>query len=113
MAEKTILIVVKSKPFSNLNYYEALRTASGLLVEHRVIMIWTGDGIYAALKNADQKLTSKFYETFPDMEITLYVDKESLKERGFGKEDVIPEAKVISREEIPNLLLEAQASMVF
>lgn len=113
MPEKTIMIIVKSKPFSNLNYYEALRTASGLLVEHRVILIWMGDGIYAALKNADQKLTSKFFETFPDMEIRLYVEEESLKERGFGKEDIIPEAKVISRGEIPDLLLEAQASMVF
>lgn len=113
MPEKTVLIVVRSKPYSSLNYYEALRTASGLLVEHRVIMIWMGDGVYAVLRNADRNLTSKFFEVFPGMDISLYVEEESLKERGFGKEDIIPEAKVISREEVPELILEAQASIVF
>ncbi|MEM2985074.1 MAG: DsrE family protein [Candidatus Jordarchaeaceae archaeon] len=113
MGEKTVLIFVKSKPFSNLNYYEALRVASGLLVQHRVILIWMGDGVYAALKDADKRLTSKFYEVFPDMDITLYVEEESLKERGLGKEDIIPEAKIISRNEVPGLVLEAQASIVF
>ncbi|MFB0560351.1 MAG: DsrE family protein [Candidatus Lokiarchaeia archaeon] len=113
MPEKTVLIIVKSKPYSSLNYYEALRTASGLLVEHRVILIWMGDGVYAVLKNADRNLTGRFFEIFPDMDIKLYVEEESLKERGFGREDVIPDTEVISKEEIPGLILDAQASIVF
>jgi len=87
--------------------------ASGLLVQHRVVLIWMGDGVYAALKGADRSLTSKFYEVFPDMDIKLYVEEESLEERGLGKEDIIPEANVISRDKIPELVLEAQASIVF
>lgn len=113
MPEKTVLIIVKSKPYSSLNYYEALRTASGLLVEHRVILIWMGDGVYAVLKNADRNLTGRFFEIFPDMDIKLYVEEESLKERGLGREDVIPDTEVISKEEIPGLILDAQASIVF
>ncbi len=113
MSEKTIMVIVKSKPYSSLNYYEALRTASGLLSQHRVILIWMGDGVYAVLKNADKTLTNQFYEIFPDMEIKLYVEEEALKERGFDKGDVIPDAKVVGNEEISDLLLSSQASMVF
>jgi len=104
---------VKSKPFSTLNYYETLRTASGLLVEHRVYLVWIGDGVYAALKDADRTLTGKFFEVFPDMDIRLYVEEEALKERGYEKEDFIPEADVISREKVSELLLETQTSIVF
>ncbi|WXG39238.1 MAG: DsrE family protein [Candidatus Freyarchaeum deiterrae] len=113
MSEKTVMVVVKSKPYSSLNYYEALRTASGLLSQHRVILFWMGDGVYAALKNADKTLTSQFFEIFQGMEIKLYVEEEALKERGFLKGDVISEAEVVDREKISELLLAAQASMVF
>lgn len=113
MSEKVVMVVVKSKPFSGLNYYEALRTASGLLSQHRVLLIWMGDGVYAALKNADQTLTGQYFEIFQDMEIKLYVEEEALMEKGFGKADVIPNAEVVSREKISELILAAQASIVY
>jgi sulfur relay (sulfurtransferase) DsrF/TusC family protein len=72
-----------------------------------------GDGIYAALKNADRTLTNQFFEIFSGMEIKLYVEGEALKERGFLKGDVIPDAEVVDKEKISDLLLSAQASMVF
>jgi sulfur relay (sulfurtransferase) DsrF/TusC family protein len=112
MPGKTVLIIVKSKPFSGLNYYEALRVAAGLW-EHKVSLIWMGDGIYAALKNADTTLTSRFFEEFQGLNINLYVEEEALKKRGFGIEDVLPNAKVINRGKISELLLDAQASLVF
>jgi sulfur relay (sulfurtransferase) DsrF/TusC family protein len=113
MSEKMVMVVVKSKPYTSLNYYEALRTSAGLLSQHRVTLIWMGDGIYAALKNADKTLTNQFFDIFQGMEIKLYIEEEALKERGFLKEDVITDAEVVDREKISDLLLNAQASIVF
>lgn len=112
MPGKKVLIIVKSKPFSILNYYEALRVATGLW-EHQVSIIWMGDGIYAALKNADITLTGRFFGEFQGLNINLYVEEEALKERGFGVEDVLPSAKVVTKKKISELLLDAQASLVF
>ena len=54
--EKELLIVIKSAPFRNLNYYEGLRTAAGLW-DHTVKILWTGKGVYGALNMVDNTLT--------------------------------------------------------
>jgi sulfur relay (sulfurtransferase) DsrF/TusC family protein len=103
---------VKSKPYSQINYYEALRVAVGLW-EHKVNIIWMNDGVYAVLKDADMSLTEKFFKEFEDLEINLYVEKKALKKRGFEKEDILLDTKVIDNKRISELISEAQASLVF
>lgn len=112
MPAKKISILVKSKPFSRINYYEALRLALGLW-EHQVSVVWMGDGVYAVLKGADRTLTDQFYQELPGMNVGLFVEEESLKERGLGRDDVVPEVRVVRRSEVPDLLLGSDASLVF
>ena len=112
MPEKTIVMIVKSKPFSTLNYYEVLRVAVGLW-EHRVSVIWMGDGVYSALKNADKTLTSRFLGELQGLNIDLYVEQEALKERGLEAEDVLPDAKAVDSTQIAELIANADASLVF
>ena len=100
---------MKSTPFRRINYYEALRVAVGLW-DHQVSVIWMGEGIYAALKNMDKTLTKQLFE---ELDINMYVKEEALKERGFQIEDTISEAKVVNREQISELILDTQASIVF
>jgi len=109
MSGKNVLIIIKSTPFRRINYYEALRVAVGLW-EHNVNLIWMGDGIYAALNNMDQTLTNQFFE---ELDLNLFVEEEALLERGFKVTDVLQNAKVINREKISELILGAQASLVF
>ncbi len=71
--EKELLIVIKSAPFRNLNYYEGLRTAAGLW-DHTVKILWTGKGIFGALNMVDSTLTKKFLTDLPDIDIEMYVD---------------------------------------
>jgi sulfur relay (sulfurtransferase) DsrF/TusC family protein len=113
MSEKTVLIIVKSIPFSQLNYYEALRVATGLQGEHKVSLLWIGNGIYSTLIKADNTLTTKFLEQFEDLEVNLFVEEEALNVRGIQKKDVIPQAKVVNREEISKLVAETEVSLVF
>jgi tRNA 2-thiouridine synthesizing protein C len=112
MAEKTVLIIVKSMPFSQLNSYEALRVASGL-TEHKISLLWMGDGIYSVLIKADHTLTMRFLDQFEDLEIKLFVEKEALNSRGIQTNDVISQAKVVDREEISQLIAETEVSLVF
>jgi sulfur relay (sulfurtransferase) DsrF/TusC family protein len=109
MSEKNVLIIIKSTPFRRINYYEALRVAVGLW-EHTVSVIWMGDGIYAALNSMDQTLTNRFLE---EIDLNLFVEEEALHERGFKVSDVLHNAKVINREKISELILDAQTSLVF
>jgi len=112
MPEKTVLIFVKSRPFSSLNYYEALRVAVGLW-EHHVSVIWMGNGVYSALKNADRSLTDRVFGELQGLDLHLYVEEEALKERGFRPEDVLPDAKVVNNKQIAELIASADASLVF
>lgn len=110
--EKEMLLVIKSAPFTNLNYYEGLRTAAGLW-DHTVKILWTGQGIYGALSNVDQTLTKKFLADLPDLDIELYVDQSALESNGFGEEDLVDEVELADSEKIKELIEETEASLVF
>lgn len=104
--------MLKSKPFSKINYYEALRTAAGLW-EHQVTFIWMGDGVYAALKDVDTSLTSRYFSELPDAGITLFAEEEALKERGFDADDLMEGVAVANATKISELLGDAQVTLVF
>lgn len=110
--EKQVLIIIKSAPFTNLNYYEALRTAAGLW-DHEVKILWTGKGVLGALNNVDQMLTKKFLSDLPDLDIEMYVDVEALTEAGFDEDDLVDYVETIGEDKILELFEEAEASLVF
>jgi len=110
--EKKILIMIKSAPFTNLNYYEALRTAAGLW-DHEVKVLWTGKGIYGALNNVDQTLTKKFLVDLPDLDIELYVEEKALMATGFGDDDLVDEVELADNQKISELIEEAETSLVY
>jgi sulfur relay (sulfurtransferase) DsrF/TusC family protein len=104
--------MIKSAPFTNLNYYEALRTAAGLW-DHEVKVLWTGKGVYGALNNVDQTLTKKFLGDLPDLDIELYVDEKALMKAGFSPDDLVDEAQLVDSEKIGELIDDAEASLVY
>ena len=112
MTEKKTLVVIKSRPFTDLNYYEALRTAAGLW-EHSVSVLWMGDGVYATLKDADMSITGKFIEDLPDLDVELYVHVEALNENGFTEENLIDGVQLADMKAIRELYESAEASLVF
>jgi len=112
MAEKNMLVIIKSAPYTTLNSYEAMRVAVGLW-DHEVSILWMGDGAYSLLKGADHGLTGKFLEDLPDLEVQAYVDEESLRVRGLRAEDILDGITPASGEKVEELILEAEASLVF
>ena len=112
MAEKKLLFIVKSPPYTDLNYYEALRTAVGAW-EHEVRVLWTGDGVYAVLREADHTLTKQFITDIPDLDIELYIDTESLQARGLDASEVLDNITTLDEEGLTGLLSWAEVSLVF
>jgi predicted peroxiredoxin len=110
--EKKLLVMVKSAPITTLNYYEALRTAAGLW-DHEVKLLWTGKGVYGAVKTVDQTLTKKFLSDLPDLDIELYVDEAILKEEGFDEGDLVDEVRLADEAKIIELIGEAEATLVY
>ncbi len=112
MPGKKVCVLLKSKPFSTINYYEALRAAAGLW-EHQVTFIWMDDGVYAALKDIDTSLTSRYFSELPDAGIALFVEEEALMERGFTADNLMAGIAVANGAKISELLGEAQVTLVF
>lgn len=104
--------MIKSAPFTDLNYYEALRTAAGLW-DHEVKVLWIGKGIFGALNNVDQTLTKKFLADLPDLDIELYVEESALTAASFVEEDLVDEVKLADKEKILELIGEAEATLVY
>lgn len=110
--EKELLIIIKSAPFTNLNYYEGLRTAAGLW-DHTVKILWTGKGVFGALEKADKSISKKFLTDFPDLDIELYVCQNSLFINGFLETDLVDNIELVDESKILELIMEAEASLVF
>lgn len=110
--EKKVLIMIKSAPLTNLNYYEGLRTAAGLW-DHQVKILWTGKGVLGALSNVDQTLTKKFLSDLPDLDIELYADEEALEKNGFSADDLVDSIELADSDKITKLIGEAEATLVY
>jgi hypothetical protein len=80
MPEKTILVVIRSPPHTTLDTYEGTRVAAGL-IEHRLRILYTGDGVYAASKAVDNKLSGQFLSDLPDLGAEFYADEDAMAER--------------------------------
>jgi sulfur relay (sulfurtransferase) DsrF/TusC family protein len=112
MHEKTLLIVIRSPPHTTLDTYEGTRVAAGL-VEHRLRILYVGDGVHAATKDSDHILTDQFLGDLPDLGVEFYADAEAMKARGLMEEDMLPIVKVADRAKLTELITEAETSLSF
>ena len=112
MAEKNLLVIIKSQPFTKLNYYEALRVGVGLW-DHDVTILWRDEGVYATIKNADRTLTEQFFKELPGLDTELLVDEEDLVVRGFTSDDLVDGIQPVGKDVIRGFIEKAEASLVF
>ncbi|MCX6649104.1 MAG: DsrE family protein [Candidatus Bathyarchaeota archaeon] len=112
MPEKSLLIIIRSPPHTTLDPYEGTRVAAGL-IEHRLRMLYTGDGVYAATKNTDHTLTGQFLSDLPDLGVEFYADAEAMRARGLREADMLPMVKVADDAKMKELVAGAEASLSF
>jgi sulfur relay (sulfurtransferase) complex TusBCD TusD component (DsrE family) len=112
MPEKNLLIIIKSAPYTTLDYYEGTRTAAGL-IEHKLRILYTGDGVYAATKASDKKLTGQFLSDLPDLGVELYADVGAMRERGIADSELASFIAPADAGKLTELVANAEASLVF
>ena len=110
--EKNLLIIIRSAPYTTLDYYEGIRAAAGL-IEHKLRILYTGDGVYAASRESDHTLTKQFLSDLPDLGVEFYADSESMMARRIAESDLLPMVKPAEGEKLKELIMEAEASLSF
>lgn len=109
---KTIVIILRKPPHGSLYPAEGLRVAVAVSAsETKVVSI--GDSVYAFLKEVDMTLYKHHLDFLKETEIPVFIDKDSLEERGLTKRDLVDAVTVKEHSEILNVIAEADATLTF
>ncbi|NPA41272.1 MAG: DsrE family protein [Aquificae bacterium] len=112
---KTVF-VLKGDPFS-WKAHEAFRVAIAVGMNHELTFVFIRDGVYTLTKWNPEELGvesfEKFYETLDFVNIELVVEDASMQERGLKETDFVREVKIMSAEEISEMLSSAEAVFVW
>ncbi len=116
MAEKKVLITFNRPPFGSIHYIEGQRASVGVisgLDEHNATCAYIGDGVYNTLKNVNREEQKGYLTTLSTKGVKIYVEKESLNERGIQESDIYDGAEVISRADLDKLVRTMDATVDF
>ena len=120
--EKTkVMFVRRSAPYGNIFEQEAIEAMIMFgAYEQDISVSFIDDGVYSLKKGQDPSLLGKknFSLTYmilkDDFEINhIYVEKESLEERGLNESDLITEVEVLDRNALREKMDEMKAFLPF
>ena len=110
---KKIMHVFRRAPHGTIYSYEALETVLIMAAyDQDISMAFIDDGVYALKKDQDTsdigiKGYMKTFTALDDYDVEkLYVDRQSLEERGLTKGDLIVDVEVLDSKEIGKLINE-------
>ncbi len=117
---KKFLYINRRAPHGTIYAHEALEVVLiGAAFEQDVSMAFLDDGVFQLKKdqNTDQISTKNFSKTFSALEMydveKLYVEKESLDERGISADDLAVDVKIISSDEMKQLITDSEVILNF
>lgn len=110
---KKIMHIIRRAPHGSIYSYEALETVLIMAAyDQDISMAFIDDGVYALKKDQDTseieiKGYMKTFTALDDYDVEkLYVDKQSLEERGLTKDDLIVDVEILESAEIGKLMAE-------
>ncbi len=119
--EKTkIMFVMRRPPHGAIYSYEGLEVVLiAAAYEQDISILFTGDGVFALVKTQDTselgiKGFVKTYRSLADYEVEkVYVDEQSLKERGLTQDDLIIGTELKNADEVHSLMEEQHVLLPF
>ena len=111
--EKNVVILLRQPPHGTLYPVEGLRMSVAVSADFDPITIAINDGVYAFLKDCDMTMYSMHIEFLKNIDLDIFVDKQSLNERGLTKEDLIDEVEVKEHGEIMKMIAESSTTIPF
>ncbi len=116
MAKKKVVVLIKSNPFS-WKVFEALRLAVGASMEHKMQVIFIKDGVYSLTDWKPQLIgiepIDKSIEALGMMEAEIIAEEEAIRERGVKLKNWPTEIKVLSKDDISELIKEAEVVLTW
>ena len=117
---KKFIYVNRKAPHGTIYAHEALEVVLiAAAFEQDVSLAFIDDGVYQLKKgqNTDGIATKNFTKTFGALEMydveKLYVEKESLDERGISADDLAVDVKIISSDEMKKLIIDSEVILNF
>lgn len=91
--EMKLVILLRQPPHGTLYPVEGLRMAVAT-EDFDPLVIAIDDGVYTFLKDTDKSVYQMHINFLKEIDLELWVDKQSLEERGLTKSDLIDEVDV-------------------
>ncbi len=116
MPQKQVVFTFTHPPYGSIWYTEGLRAVVGVTAgidEHRVDVVYLGDGVNFALKGVDRSDTAKYLGTIAKLGYKLHVERESLQAHGITESEVAPDVAVIPRSQVLSLIRGADMTIDF
>ena len=117
---KKFLYINRRAPHGTIYAHEALEVVLiGAAFEQDVTLAFLDDGVFQLKKNQDTTdiNTKNFSKTYGALEMydveKLYVEKESMDQRGLTKDDLSVEVKIISSQDMQKLIEESEVILNF
>ena len=112
--ERSVLVLIKSKPFGKIINFEGWRAAVGMFgMDHESTMLCIGDGVYSLLKNMNDMPVRMFKSVYKSFDGRICVSKRSLEERAINSDELIEEAEILDELGVANLLSENEIILSF
>lgn len=117
---KKIMFIMRKAPHGSIYSYEGLETVLiTAAYEQDMTMAFVGDGVFALVKGQDTSSIGikgfiKTYGALEDYDVNkIYVDRQSMEERGLTLDDFAIPVEVKQAEEIAALMEEQHATIPY
>jgi tRNA 2-thiouridine synthesizing protein C len=117
---KKFMYINRTAPYGTIYALEALEVVLiGAAFEQDVSMVFIDDGVYQLKKDQDtdgieMKNFSKTYRALEMYDVEkLYVDKQSMEERGLTEDDLLVDVEIKTTDELTALMEEQEVVLSF
>ena len=117
---KKFLYINRRAPHGSIYAHEALEVVLiGAAFDQDVSLAFIDDGVYHLKKNQDTSdiNTKNFSKTYGALEMydveKLYVEKESLEQRGLSEDDLMVDVKILTSDEMKKIITESEVILNF
>ena len=112
---KKFLYINRRAPHGSIYAHEALEVVLiGAAFDQDVSLAFIDDGVYQLKKNQDTSdiNTKNFSKTYGALEMydveKLYVEKESLVQRGLSEDDLMVDVKILTSDEMKKIITDSE-----
>ena len=117
---KKFLYINRRPPHGSIYAHEALEVVLiGAAFDQDVSLAFIDDGVYQLKKNQDTSdiNTKNFSKTYGALEMydveKLYVEKESLEQRGLSEDDLMVDEKILTSDEMKKIITDSEVILNF